>query len=161
MALSQFTSIMPAAATAVIRVAAALRYIKDSSGDLSYTVIDELQNALRESKETTIKAIEEGLKAPAGAEAFMVSIGGPLSLEEYQYYAYQIEIRASAWNDLLGSIINSIPSEHLIGMVTNNANGIATRHREPKPFMPAQYADQMRTSTALIELLAAFESVGA
>ena len=161
MSLSQFPTIMPAAVASVIRAATALRYIKNTTGDLPYSALDEVQGALRESKSTTFAALAEGLKAPTAAESFMASLGGPETLTDYQYSAFEIENKASAWNDLLETVLNSLPVDAVQGMVTISYDGIVTRHREYKSFIPATYAVTIRESQELVDLIAAFETVGA
>ncbi|MFC3169208.1 hypothetical protein [Paracoccus fontiphilus] len=161
MPLSQFPTAMPAAVSAVLRVAAALRYIRDSSGDLPFRALDELQDALRASKITTFAALSEGAKAPEAAEAFMSGLGGPVTLAAYEAAAMDIEAKASAWNTYLGGVLQSLPVDAVIGMVTISTDGVDTRHIERRAFMPAAYADPLRASQELADLAAAFEAVGA
>lgn len=161
MALSQFPSVMPAAVSAVLRAASALRYVRDTSGDLPFRSLNDVQDALREAKTTTFAALSEGAKAPIAAEAFMAGLGGPSSLADYQASAMNIEAKASAWNALMASTIHSLPVDAVIGMVTLAMDGIETKHIEYRSFIPATYAEPIRSSQQLADLIAAFEAVGA
>lgn len=161
MALSQFPSVMPSAVTAVLRAATALRYIRDTSGDLPFHRLNEAQDALRDAKVTTFAALSEGAKAPATSEAFMAGLGGPASLEDYQSAAMVIEAKASAWNALIDSTLASLPVRSVIGMVSVSLDGIVTKHVEHKSFIPADYAANLRSSQQLTDLIEAFEAVGA
>lgn len=161
MPLSQFPTAMPAAVTAVLSVAAALRHIRDASGDLTLHAINAAQDGLRHAKATTLGALSEGAKAPEAAEAFMAGLGGPATLAEYNAAAVEIEAKAAAWNARVAACLASLPVDAVIGMVVVDRDGIITRHIEHKSFIPADYADPLRHSDELAALIAAFEAVGA
>lgn len=161
MPLSQFPTAMPAAVAAVIHVATVLRYIRDTSGDLTFNALNDVQNALRISKATTYAALQEGAKSPAASESFMASIGGPETLADFQAAAFDLEAKASAWNSLVAATLSTLPVDKVIGMVTVSTNGIETRHIEYKTFIPADLAAPIRTSQQLADLISAFEAVGA
>lgn len=161
MALSRFSSVMPAAVEAVLSVTQALRYVRDTSGDLTLRSLDDVQNGLQVAKATTFAALSEGAIAPAAAEAFMAGLGGPATLAAYQAAAMDIEGKASAWNGLLAGVLTGLSGPDLIALVTRDVGGIETRHIEYVAFIPAATAGQLRTSQELAELIAAFEAVGA
>lgn len=161
MALSQFPITMPAAVSAVLRVSAALRYLRDTSGDLTFHSLNEVQDGLREAKSTTFAALAEGGKSPEAAELFMAGLGGPATLAEYYTAAADIESKAAGWNGKVNAILLTLPVECVIGMVPVTQNGITTKHIEYKSFIPAQYSDELRSSPELAALIAAFEGVGA
>ena len=159
--LSQFPTAMPAAVTAVLRAAAALRYLRDTAGDMTFRSLDEAQDGLREAKATTFVALAEGGKAPAAAEAFMAGLGGPATLADYTAAAADIEAKAAAWNALLASTLAGLPVEAVIGLVTITTGGIDTKHIERRHFIPAELAAPLRASAELAALITAFEAVGA
>lgn len=159
--LSRFPTVMQSAVEAVIKTADALRYVRNTSGDLTWRSIDAIQEGLRESKITTYATFAEAAKQPASSEAYMASMGGPQTLTDYQAKAAGIEIAAHNWNAFLRTWVASIPHEMLIGVVTASVNGIETKHIERPAFVGAEHAMSLRASPELQALIEAFEAVGA
>ena len=161
MPLSQFPTAMPAAVTATLAAAIALRHIRDTKGDLTFRALDTVQDALFRSKVTTYSALVEGAKAPAAAEAFMAGVGGPASLADYQAAVVNIETKASAWNGTLSAALAELTGPELIDLVSRDVDGVKTRHIEMASFISAAKAGPLRASSELAALITAFEDVGA
>lgn len=159
--LSRFPSVMQSAVDAVISTAEALRYLKTTSGDLPWHVLDRVQDGLRTAKVTTYATFAEATRQPEAAEAYMASMGGPQTLADYQAKAAQIEVAAAAWNAYLAGWVATLPHEELIGVVIVNQGGVETKHVERPAFVPGDIAEPLRESQELADLLIAFESVGA
>lgn len=161
MALSRFPAMMDAAVEAVLQTAEAMRYVRDARGDLLWSSLDAVQDGLRRAKVTTYATFAEAAKQPAAAEAHMASLGGPATIAAYQAKAVAVEVAAAAWNAWLAGYLATLPTGSLIGMVTNGADGIETRHIEWAAFIPGDLAAPLRASAQLAALIAAFEAVGA
>ncbi|RAP39424.1 hypothetical protein BYZ73_20640 [Rhodovulum viride] len=161
MALSQFPTVMPQAVSAILGAATALRYLRETSGDLTWYSVEAVQTALRSAKASTLAAIAEAQKAPAAAEAFMAGIGGPTALPDLIALADEIEAAASAWNDALTAWVSGLPASDLIRVVTIATDGILTRHIERPAFVPAARAAALRARPELAALIGAFDAVGA
>jgi len=152
---------MPAAATATLAAATALRHVRDTSGDLTFRALDTLQEALFRAKVTTYAALVEGGKAPVAAQEFMAGIGGPATLAAYQTAAMNIEMKAAGWNSALSAALAGLTGPELISMITRNVNGVEAKYIERATFIPAAKADPLRASPELDALISAFEAVGA
>ena len=161
MALSRFPGVMQSAVDAVLNITEKIRFVKNSSGDLLWQSLDDIQDGLRRAKETTFATFIEAEKQPEWSEEYMAKVGGPVSIAEYKQLAVQVETAAYFWNLYLTNVfLPSLPQENLIGMVTNNYNGVSTRHIERPFFIPGSLASPLRQSKELADLLSAFESVG-
>lgn len=161
MPLSRFPSVMPEAVTASIAVADALRFVRDTSGDLTFRALDDVQEGLARAKQTTAAALTEGHKQPGAAEAFMASLGGPATLAAYGAAAVDIEAKAAAWNIALAGLLSSLTADELIGLELQGVDPLSYKLIRYKHFIPAAKADLFRLNQALSDLIAAFEAVGA
>ena len=158
MALSRFPTAMPQNVEAVLRASAALRNIRDTTGPLAFRYLDAVQSGLENAKTTFLRAMGEAKKAPPAAEAFMVGVNGPATLTEYQKGFEAIGAAATDWNARLATVLTKIPAAELIALGTRVETG--TRHIEHAFEINAALADELRTSTELSTLIAAFEAVG-
>ncbi len=158
--LSRFPVVMPQCVEAVLAVAAALRHVSQSSGDLTWRDVNAIQDGLHRAKETTAAALAEGQKAPAAAEAFMASIGGPATLAEFAALAADIEAKATAWNVRLAAALAELTADEVIFLGHRGEGAAATRHVQYRHFLPARVADPLRQSDELAALVAAFVAVG-
>jgi hypothetical protein len=161
MVLSKFSSVMPLAVVASIDCANALRYVRDTSGDLTFRALNNVQDGLATAKITTGEALTEGTKQPAHAESFMASLGGPATLAEYYAAAQDTEIKASAWNVELAALLSSLTADELIGLEPAGVAPLDYKLIEHRSFIPAAKADPFRSNQALADLIASFEAVGA
>lgn len=161
MGLSRFPSVMQTAVEAILQTADALRFVRDTQGDLPWVYLDAVQNGLRASKVGTYAVLAEAAKQPQSAEAYMASLGGPETLAEFQAKAVQVEIAAAAWNAFLAGFIETLPHSALIAIVVQSYDDIRTKHIEHPGYIPAAEAVAVRTSSTLTDLIAAFEAVGA
>jgi hypothetical protein len=152
---------MSAAADAVLRAGEALRHVRTSSGDLTFRDLDLVYQGLSDSKVNALAALAEGGKAPTGAEEFMAKMGGPATLADFQVKLEDIETKAAAFHAEVTATFAAIPSSSLIAVKTRNLGGVTVPFIERGAFIPATYANPLRTSAALADLQAAFEAVGA
>ena len=161
MPLSRFPKAMDDTTAAVLRVGDLLRHITTSTGDLPYRTLDELQAALRDAKTASYAVLAEGAKSPEAAEAHMASVGGPLTLADFEVKAADIETKAAAFNTALAGLLSSLSADELIGLDTVDRDGLSTKAITRRAFVPAAEADPFRVDPAVSDLLAAFEAVGA
>jgi len=160
--LTDFPKAMSDNVEAVVRTGNALRYVRDSSGDLRFSDINKIQEGLRDSKVSVVAVLTEAQKSPVKAEEHMVSLNGPSSLVEYQTLVGVIEEKSAAWNDFLASFLSAnFVADDLIGVQVINDNSITTRHIVRKDIIVSAKADLIRNSTELQELATSFEAVGA
>lgn len=157
MTLSRFPKAMADNVDAVLRTVDLIRHVANASGDLLFRDLDEIQQGLARSKTTFLQAMAEGQKAPASAEAYMVSVNGPATLADYQGHAEDIEAAAAAWNARLAQALAEIPGSDLIYMVRDDRT--QTKVIERARFVPATIADPLRQSTEMTGLAAAFDAV--
>lgn len=160
MALSTFPTDMPVAAAAVLASAEKFRAIQSQGGGLLWRVLEDAQNSLRASKLACLKAMAEGQKQPAGAEAFMAQIGGPATLAEFAAALQAVEVAASAWNDFLTTFLAGLPTSDLIAVHRQDQNLPTETRHIIRPAAIAN-ADALRNSQELANLIAAFEAAGA
>mgnify|MGYP000454050762 CR=1 FL=1 len=161
MTLSKFPTVMPEAVAASIAVADALRYVRDSSGDLTFAALHAVQEGLAGAKLTTAAALTEGQKQPAAAESFMAGLGGPTTLAAFYAASVDLEAKAAAWNVALAGLLSSLSADELIGLELHGVDPLSYKLIRHKAFIPAAKADPFRANQALAELIAAFEAVGA
>jgi hypothetical protein len=162
MALSTFPSDMNAAASAVLSCAAAFRAIATQSGDLTWRMLEDAQNSLHIAKSTSIVALSSASSAPAAAEAYMASIGGPASISDFQASLAAVETAAAAWNVALSAFLASLPTNQLLHLATRDVGlPTETKYISRPAFIPGQYAAALRAEPSLSALIAAFEAVGA
>ncbi|MBL3569931.1 hypothetical protein BV509_01100 [Rhodovulum sulfidophilum] len=161
MALSRFPAVMPRAAEAVIAAADALRYIRDTSGDLRLREIDGAIEALRTAKLACLAALAEGQKQPAAAEAFMASLGGPETLADFGAALVQIDAAATAWNDSWAAWLGTLAVSDLIQPATMIREGVDTRYIARIEAVSDATAAPLRQAQALDDLIAALEATGA
>lgn len=159
--LLRFGTIMPQAAAATIAAADALRFVRDSSGDLTVAALDAVQTGLARAKAATYAALAEGARNPVLAAGFMATIDGPESLAVYQANAVAIEARAAAWNAMLQTQLRALPPATLISLAVTSSNGIESKRIETVRFLTSAQASGIRTSSELADLIAAFEAAGA
>lgn len=157
MTLSRFPKAMADNVDAVLRTAELISHVANSSGDLMFRDLDEIQQGLARSKTTFLKAMAEGQKSPAGAKAYMVSVNGPATLADHQGHAGDIEAAAAAWNTRLAQALAAMTSSDLIYMIRNDQT--EAKFIERARFMPAAIADPLRQSTEMTALVAAFDAV--
>ena len=161
MRLNQFPAAMNAAVPAVIAAGAALRYIRDTRGDLTWASIYEVQRALHNAKATCLAALAEAQKAPAEAEPYLAGLGGPQTIAAFGTGMAACEAAAQAWSQRLGGWISERPASDLRRVVRIDTGGVATAQIEDVPFVSEVAAAPLRTSSELSALIAAFEAVGA
>ncbi|WP_444453101.1 hypothetical protein ACTTAI_19110 [Rhodobacter capsulatus] len=162
MALSQFPVVMPRAVAAIVAAAASLRYLRDTSGDLTWLALETAQDSLRPAYGASLEALVEGAKAPEAAGVFMASIGGPATLVEFQGKLESFVGAAEAWNAFLEGYLAALPQSCLVGLVRRDLNGInGTWHIERPGFIPSAEAAALRASPELAALITSFEAVGA
>lgn len=161
MPLSRFPSVMPRAAEAVLSAAAALRYVRDSGGDLPWHALHRVQDGLAQAKAACLEALAEGQKQPASADAFMAAMGGPATLTDFAARMAEVEAAASAWNGTLSALLADLSAAEVVALIRRGEGMAATRHIEFVPYLTGARADALRQSQALAALIAAFEAVGA
>ena len=161
MVLSKFSSVMPLAVEASIDCANALRHVRDTSGDLTFRALHNVQSGLAKAKTTTSEALTEGAKQPAYAESFMLSLGGPATLSDYYLAAQDTEVKAAAWNAELTELLTSLTAAELIGLQVSGTAPLQYKMIEHSSFIPAAKADPFRSNQALADLITSFEAVGA
>lgn len=152
---------MPRAVEAVHSTAAALRHVRDTQGDLPWWALDRVQDGLAQSKETCLAALAEGQRQPVSSEAFMASMGGPITLADFQTKIAACEAAAAGWNAALAAFVASLSASELIVLVRRGEGMMATSHIERVAFLTQARADTLRQSPELATLIAAFEAVGA
>jgi hypothetical protein len=158
MALSRFAIALPRAADAFQNAADALRYIRDTQGDLPWQFLESAQTKLAVARVTGADALAEANRQPVGAEAFLASIGGPAALAEFSTLLTTIGTRMNQWNSGVTSLIALLNGPELIALV-RRADGAT--YFERVGFLTAARADVLRGSNQLANLIAAFEAVGA
>lgn len=161
MGLSRFSSVMTRAVEAVLATAAALRYVRDTQGDLPWWALDRVQDGLAEAKVSCIEALVEGQRQPASSETFMASLGGPATLGDFQSKIAACEAAAAAWNASLGQLLASLTATEVIALVRRGQGNMGTSHIERVSYLAQDRADTLRQSAQLAALIAAFEAVGA
>jgi len=162
MALSQFPLVMPRAVAAIVAAATAMRYLRDTGGDLTWYALENAQDSLRPAYEASIEALAEGAKAPEAAGVFMQSIGGPATLADLQTALQGFVAATAAWNAFLSDYLSALPQACLVSLVRRDLAGFTgTWHIERPGFIPAEHTGALRASPELSALIAAFEAVGA
>ena len=161
MALSQFPAIMPRAVSAIVAAAAALRYLRDTSGDLTWLALETAQDSLRPAYEASIEALAEGAKAPDAASAFMAALGGPATLDAFGDALQGFVVATDAWRVYLAGYLANLPQSCLVSLVYRPLGQTGTWHIERPGFIPAEHAAALRAAPELDALIVAFEAVGA
>lgn len=156
--LSRYEKEMKRAMEATMDVADLLRDFRDSTGDLPLQRIERIEQALSKAKESTVSALKEGQKRPDESEAFMRAEGGPDTLTALEDGLKVVEISAAAWNAAVDAMYPNLVWSDLIERTTTAVGTKVTNH---KMLIPSALADTLRQSTALQDLIAAFEAVGA
>jgi hypothetical protein len=160
MALSQFPAKMNAAVPTVLAAGTTLRYLRDTSGDLTWRSLNEVQQALDAAGNACFAALVEGQKAPASATDYLVGLGGPATLQDMAIGIQAAKDAATAWNIMLTDWLATLPPSALITTVVRKT-GVASMHFENAHFIPADLALPLRNAPELAALIAAFENVGA
>lgn len=162
MALSRFPSMMAAAADAVITVLDLARHIRDTRGDLQLRYVDQLRDALAAAKIQNLAAISEGMKTPDGAEAYMVSIGGPATLAQYHAALLTVEASAAAWHAVSEAWYRALPFSAFMAFETHEPQpGVRVRRLVGTGVVDEATAAPLRAAPELAALVAALESAGA
>lgn len=161
MALSRFPKAFDDAADAVLQLADAARYVRDTSGDLRFEAIDRIQMNLRKANVAAGAAMVEAAKAPADAETFMQSMGGPQTLAAFQATAVDLEAKAAAWNATLSAWLNGLSASNFAQLGIRDQNGVQTKHIMAVNMCDEAAAAPLRTSQELADLITVLESVGA
>lgn len=159
MALSMFPGEMIGAARAVIIAADAARAFRDGIGDADWSELDAIQNGLRGAKIGCLRAIAEAQKAPAAAETYMASMGGPVTLAAFIAAMTDIEVKAAAWNGALATWLGAISATELVSLDVDQAS--ATRFINRRLPILGSTVASLRASSELDALILALEAVGA
>lgn len=161
MSLSQFPAAMSRLSRAVLGAASAIRDVQGATGPLPLALLDRVQATLFEAKDASYDALGEGSKAPVPAEKLMGDMGGPATLAEFQTLVQGIEAKANTWHQLLDGQLATLAGSDLLAVASVMRDGRSAQIIQRTPFLPLDQSDALRQSTALAELLAAFEAVGA
>lgn len=152
---------MPDAVDALISLADALRLVQTSTGDLTFALLDVVQNQLSLAKHAVVAALAEGAKDEASAEMQLAELGGPVTLALLSSKAATMNQKANAWNDFLEAGLAALPNSTLVRLVTRTESGVSTKHIEWGQFLTSGQAATVRGSTQLSEFIAALEDIGA
>ena len=161
MALSQFPAALNASVPAVIKAADSFRYLRDTTGDMTWRTINTGLETLRNARETSTLALSEANKSPVGAEAYLATLGGPQTLAAFQSGLVNINQKATAFTDSLALWVDGLPVSQIRSVGAVSYNGVSSVQVIDTPFVSAAYIGTLRTSVELQELIAAFEAIGA
>lgn len=161
MPLSRFAITLPRAADAFLSAADALRFIRDSGGDLPWRTIEDAQQKIAAAKVTGLAAYQDAQIRPAAAQQFLADIGGPATLAEFNTLLGQLNTAMNAWHTGLSSLLSIMDGTEFMAVVQRGTGTGATHHFERVGFLTQARADVLRSSTQLANLIAAFEAVGA
>ena len=161
MALSQFPAALNASVPAVIKAADAFRYLRDTTGDMTWRSINTGLETLRNARETSTLALSEANKSPVGAEAYLADLGGPQTLVAFQSGLVNINQKATAFTDVLALWVDTLPVSQVRSVGTVSYGGVSSVQVIDTPFVSVVYMDTLRASTELQDLIVAFEAIGA
>lgn len=165
MTLSNFPLLMPKAMSAVNEAAAALRYVRDTRGDLRLSDLDRVQDALRAAKSASVAAYDDatGASEPVrqAAEAMMSDFGGPADMDAFAAGMAQIEAAAAAWNIRWADWLATLSAANFVAPIKRTDNGISTTHIARTYMCDEATAAPLRGSAELTALIDAFAAVGA
>lgn len=159
--LSRFAMALPRAADAFLNAADALRFIRDSGGDLTWRALEDAQQKIAIAKATGLDAYTEAQRQPAAAQQFLADIGGPETLAEFNTLLGQLNTAMNAWHAGLTALIDLMDGTEFMTVVQRGTGAGSTFHFERVGFLAEARADVLRNSTQLANLIAAFEAVGA
>lgn len=165
MTLSKFPVLMPKAMAAVIDAGEALRYLRDTRGDLRLADLDRVQDALRTAKTACVAAYSDATGATdpvrLAAEKMMADFGGPADMAAFAAGMQQIEVAAAAWNAHWAGWLNTLSAANFVAPITRTENGISTTHVARTFACDEAAAAPLRQSAELSALIDAFAAVGA
>jgi len=159
--LSRFAITLPRAADAFLNAADALRFIRDSGGDLTWRALEDAQKKIAIAKAAGFDAFEDAQKQPATAEQFLADIGGPATLAEFNTLLGQLNTAMNAWHTGLTQLIAVMDGPEFLAVAQSGTGASSTFHFERVGGLTQARADVLRNSSQLADLIAAFEAVGA
>lgn len=157
MAISRIPQRMQSLAEAVLALSETARAIRSQSGDLSFVILDQLQDRLAGAKSAAYAAIAEigdgtGGKAEAAA-AEMARHGFNGTLIDLQTNLAAIEAAALAWNDALDAALRAMTDAVFLVSIEDS------RFRRAAQHIPAATADTLRPN--LDGIISGLDAVGA
>ena len=163
MPIPRFDAAFDAAVEAMQAAADLLRYFAESTGDMQAAVIFErMPDSLAQAKNTAVMALTECSKNPAKAtEALTRYPGAPQSVAAFLAAVTAVETAAQSWNADLAAWLAGLSVADLVALRgVDMGSGPVARFVWSDGFTEAQIAD-LRASTGLASLIAAFEAAGA
>ena len=161
MALSQFPAALNASVPAVIKAADSFRYLRDTTGDMTWRTLNVGLSNLRDARATATLALSEANKSPVGAEAYLADLGGPQTLAAFQSGLVNISQKANAFSAVLALWVEGLPVSEIRTIQTVSLNGISSAQIVDTAFVSSANMGTLRTSVELQELITAFEAIGA
>ena len=163
MPIPRFDAAFDAAVEAMQAAADLLRYFAGSSGDIQSSVIfHRIPDALARAKNTAVAALTECGKNPIAATAALTRYpGAPQSVATFLAAVTAVETAAQAWNADLAAWLSGLAVADLVALrgVDLGAGPVA-RFVWSDGFTEAKITE-LRASTGLASLIAAFEAAGA
>ena len=161
MPLSQFPAAMNAAVPAILAASESLRYIRDTTGDLTWRSINAMQSDFRTAKTACLLAIAEANKSPASAQNYLANMGGPATLVLFNDGLSNIQQASNALFQAFGVWLDGLPNAEIRSVVNVTVNGVTTPQVVDAAFVSAASAAPLRTAPQLAALIVAFEGIGA
>lgn len=148
-------------AVALNTLGVTFRQIRDETGDLPVTVINEIQRLRADSEiGKAALAVDAGI-APALVQSSMADRGGPTTNAETNQAHGDLMQALNAWEAVALQLARSPTKSELISIVSRNYNGVTLRTIEIASSIPAANADPVRSGQEVADVITALEALGA
>lgn len=162
MALSQYPTTVPAFAGAVADLANHLRFIRDSSGDLTYRVLFSAFDKTERAEVLYRAAVADMQISGAAADQLLSDLGGPENLATLQSLMGAVGTAKTAFSTALQTYLSNKTGSDLINVVTlTDSNGNDYQSLQYAQFIPSADAGAVRAAQQLANFITALEALGA
>ncbi len=163
MPITPFPTLFAQAATAVQAAADALRYLKNTTGDLPIYNLFNVWQTMQTANGITTALMTSAALDPTSATAALPSFGGaPATVADLQAGFQSIQTAAAAFNVAAAAWITAnLTAGDLLTIQPSTVNGISSQVMTWSDHIPAAKIDPLRQAPELATLIAAFEAIGA
>lgn len=163
MPITPFPTLFAQAATAVQAAADALRYLKNTTGDLPIYNLFNVWQTMQTANGITTALMTSAALDPTSATAALPSFGGaPSTITALQTGFQNIQTAAQAFNAAAAAWITAnLTAADLLAMQPSTVGGVTSQVMNWTDHIVAAKIGPLRADPTLAALIAAFEAIGA
>jgi len=161
MALSKFPSAFNAVTDLLLSAANQARAIRDGSGDLRWSTIQNMVRTLGQLESAYEYAKIEAQKQLTAAQAYVSDMGGPATLAEFNTAMTDVISAKDVLLTGLDTLLGNMTGTDFYSQKSLNVGGYNVTLLESNDFVPTAQTATIRGSAGLVSLITELEALGA